>query len=131
MTQLAIVWQRLVSAGKTCERCGATEKHLQSAVLKLRQALVPLGIEPILDVREIDRSSFNEAPNESNRIWIAGKPLEQWLGARVGSSTCCSVCGDSPCRTVEVEGVVHEEVPESVIVKAALIAASGLIAGSA
>ena len=39
MTRLPIVWQRLVSAGKTCERCGATEAHLQTAVSKLRQAL--------------------------------------------------------------------------------------------
>jgi len=118
-----------VSAGKTCERCGATEAHLQTAVTKLRQALAPLNIEPTLEVREIDQSSFKETPSESNRIWMAGKPLEEWVGASVGSSTCCSVCGESPCRTVEVEGVVHEEIPEAVIVRAALVAASGLIGG--
>jgi hypothetical protein len=30
-----------------------------------------------------------------------------------------------------VEGVVHEEIPEAVIVRAALVAASGLIGGAA
>jgi hypothetical protein len=130
MTRLPIVWQRLVSGGKTCERCGATEVHLQTAVSKLRQVLAPLNIEPTFEVRDIDQSSFKETPSESNRIWIAGVPLEQLLGASVGSSTCCSVCGDAPCRTVEVEGVVHEEIPEAVIVRAALIAASGLIGRS-
>lgn len=90
-----------------------------------------MNIEPTLEVREINQSSFKETPSESNRIWVAGKPLEEWVGASVGSSTCCSVCGESPCRTVEVEGVVHEEIPEAVIVRAALVAASGLIGGAA
>lgn len=128
MTQLPIVWQRLVSAdGKTCPRCDATSQHLQSAVAKLKEALKPLNVEPILDFREVDEGSFRKEPGQSNRIWIAGKPLEEWLHASIGSSTCCSVCGDASCRTMEVEGAVYEEIPEALVVKAGLIAASGLI----
>lgn len=89
--------------------------------------LKPLNVEPILDVREVDEGSFRKEPGQSNRIWIAGKPLEEWLGANVGSSTCCSVCGEAPCRTMEVEGAVYEAIPEALIVKAGLIAASGLV----
>ena len=126
MRQLPIIWQRLVSAGGTCPRCDATYQHLQSAVVKLREALKPLNVEPILEVREISESSFRKEPTQSNRIWIAEKPLEDWLGASVGSSRCCSVCGDSPCRTVEVGGTVFEDIPEAVILKAALVAASQL-----
>jgi hypothetical protein len=125
MKQFPIVWQRLVSTdGATCLRCNATHQHLQGAVAKLRDVLKPLNLEPVLQLREIDDKSFRNRPDESNRIWIAGKPLEDWLGANVGSSTCCSVCGDAPCRTVEVEGVVFEDIPEAVILKAALIAAA-------
>lgn len=132
MTQLPFIWQRLVSAdGRTCRRCDATYRHLQSAVTKLRDALKPLNIEPTLEIQEIDEKSFRNKPAESNRIWIAGKPVEEWLGASVGSSPCCSVCGDSPCRTMEVEGAVFEDIPEAVILKAALIAASGLIGQTA
>ena len=128
MTQLPIIWQRLVSAdGRTCQRCDATYQQLQSTVAKLRDVLKPLNIEPILELREIDEKSFRTQPSQSNRIWIAGKPVEEWLDASVGSSPCCSVCGDSPCRTIEVEGAVFEEIPETLILKAALIAASGLI----
>jgi hypothetical protein len=98
MTQLPTVWQRLVSAdGKTCPRCDATSQHLQSAAAKLKEVLKPLNVEPILELREIGESSFRSNPTESNRIWIAGKPLEEWLGASIGSSSCCSVCGDTPC----------------------------------
>jgi hypothetical protein len=86
--------------------------------------LKPLNLEPVLQLREMDDKSFRNKPDESNRIWIAGKPLEDWLGANVGSSTCCSVCGEAPCRTVEVEGVVFEDIPEAVILKAAPIAAA-------
>jgi hypothetical protein len=132
MTHLSIIWQRLVSAdGKTCQRCDATYQHLQSAVGKLRDVLKPLDIEPILELREIDERSFRNKPSESNRIWVAGKPLEEWLAASVGSSPCCSVCGDTPCRTMEVEGAVFEDIPEAVIMRAALIAASGLIGQTA
>jgi hypothetical protein len=128
MKQLLIIWQRLVSTdGRTCQRCNATYQHLQTTVAKLRDVLKPLNIEPTLELREIDERSFKNKPAESNRMWIAGKPVEERLGASVGSSPCCSVCGDSPCRTIEVEGAVLEEIPEGVILKAALIAASGLI----
>jgi hypothetical protein len=128
MTPLPIIWQRLVSAdGKTCERCDATYQHLQSAVAKLRDVLKPLNVEPILELREISESSFRNEPTQSNRVWIAGKPLEKWLDASVGTSPCCSVCGDTPCRTVEVEGAIFEDIPEAFILRAALIAASELV----
>ena len=82
MKPFPIVWQRLVSTdGATCPRCGTTYQHLQSAVAKLRNVLKPLDLEPVLQLREIDDKSFRNRPDESNRIWIAGKPLEEWLGA--------------------------------------------------
>ena len=86
MSKLPITWQRLVSAGGTCPRCDATHRHLQSAVVKLREALKPLNIEPILEVREISEGSFRKEPAQSNRIWIADKPIEEWIGAGVGNS---------------------------------------------
>ena len=114
MKSLPIIWQRLVSAdGKTCDRCSATYQEMQQAVSKLKEALRPLSIEPMLEVREIDQESFEANPSESNRIWIAGRPMEEWLGARVGSSRCCSVCGESACRTVEVEGRPSRRFPRT------------------
>jgi Domain of unknown function (DUF2703) len=128
MKPLPIVWQRLVSAdGRTCDRCNSTHQEMQRAVGKLKAALAPLGIEPTLETREIDEKAFKADPFESNRIWIAGRPMEEWLGANVGSSRCCSVCGDSECRTVEVGGSKFEAIPEELVVKAALIAASQLL----
>ena len=128
MKSLPIIWQRLVSAdGRTCDRCGATQQEMQRAVSKLKQALHPLGIEPIVEIREIDEKSFRANPSESNRIWIAGKPMEEWLGARVGSSRCCSVCGESECRTVEMGAAEFETIPEALFLKAALAAAGELL----
>lgn len=128
MKPLPIVWQRLVSReGKTCNRCSATYQEMQRAIEKLRQSLRPLGIEPCLEIREMDEKSFKANPSESNRIWIAGRPMEEWLGASVGSSRCCSVCGTSECRTVEVDGTIFETIPEKLFLKAALVAASQLL----
>ena len=128
MKSLPIRWQRLISGdGKTCDRCQATFEEMQRAVGKLTQALRPLGIEPTLELKKMDEESFKANPSESNRIWIAGRPMEEWLGASIASSPCCSVCGESECRTVEVEGTVFETIPESLFLKAALVAASQLL----
>ena len=127
MKALPIVWKRLVSPdGKTCDRCGATHQEIQRAVSKLREALSPLGIEPTLEAQVLDADSFKANPSESNRVWIAGRPMEEWLGANVGSSRCCSVCGESDCRTVEVSGTVFEAIPEKLLIKAGLAAAASL-----
>lgn len=130
--RLPIVWQRLVGAdGATCRRCDATHQHLLSAITKLSEVLKRLKVELTLEVRELSEASFKNEPGQSNRIWIADKPIEDWLGASVGSSPCCSVCGDVPCRTVEVEGAVFEDIPEAMILQAALMAASGLVGRAA
>ncbi len=128
MKQLPITWQRLVSPdGRTCDRCGATFEEVQRAVTTLRDVLQPLGIEPVLETREIDDATFRANPSLSNRIWVLGEPMENWLHATVGSSRCCSVCGDTECRTVDVGGTTFETIPERLVVRAALIAASQLL----
>lgn len=128
MKSLPIVWQRLVNdEGKTCVRCGETYQEMEHAITKLQQSLRPLGIETSLEVRALDEKSFQSNPSESNRIWIAGKPMEEWLGASVGSSPCCSVCGTSQCRTVKMNGATFEAIPEKLFLQAALIAASKLL----
>lgn len=128
MISLPIMWQRLVNSdGKTCDRCDATYQAIQRAFNTLKETLLPLGIEPTLETRVIDERSFKADPSESNRIWIAGKPMEEWLGAKVGSSRCCSVCGESECRTVEVVGMTFEAIPEKLFLTAALIASAHVL----
>lgn len=128
MKQLPIVWQRLVSPdGTTCDRCSATYLEMQRALSTLEKALRPLGIAPRLEVKGIDEKTFKANPSESNRIWIAGRPMEEWLDARVGSSRCCSVCGDSECRTLEVGGTTFETITDKLLLKAALVAAAELL----
>ena len=125
MKSLSIVWQRLVdSKGQTCDRCGATYKELKQAIKKLETSLEPLGIEPIIEIREIDSARFANDPSQSNRIWIDDKPLEEWLSAGVSSSRCCNVCGDSECRTIELDNEVFEAIPAELILKAGLLAAA-------
>lgn len=128
MKKLVIVWQRLVTdAGSTCPRCGSTQQEIERALVRLKATLEPMGVEPVLETREIDQATFKAQPLESNRVWIAGRPLEAWLDGRVGSSACCDVCGDAECRTVEVDGIHYEAIPENLLVRAALIAASQLL----
>ena len=127
MHPLPIRWQRLVKDGVTCTRCGNTEVEVRRATETLREVLAPLGIEPVLQVASVDESAFAATPLESNRIWIGDRPMEDWLSGSVGSSRCCSVCGDSECRTLEIRGTTFETIPETVIVRAGLMAAAELL----
>lgn len=130
MKILPILWQRLVTEGETCQRCGSTQQNVLGAMAKLAAALGPLVIQPTLETREIDDAAFRDDPSQSNRIWVAGQPLEHWLGATVGNSPCCSVCGDLPCRTVQVGDDTYETIPEALIVSAAMMAAAQMTAPS-
>ena len=105
MATLTIRWQRLVDeSGRTCDRCGTTGQSVEAAYQLLKQSLAPLGFEVELQRIAIDRDAFAKNPIESNRIWIGDDSLEDLLGAKVGQSRCCSVCGESECRTVTVDG---------------------------
>ena len=128
MRTLTILWQRLVDASdRTCPRCSTTQQQVERAVERLTVALAPLGVEPRLEMREIAPQEFQSQPLESNRIWIAGEPLEAWLNGTPGASRCCDACGAAKCRTLEVEGTTYEAIPESLLVRAGLIAGSRLL----
>lgn len=127
MKILPIKWQRLVHGGETCPRCGETGEEVRKAVDTLNSRLSPLGIRVTLETGELDRATWQADPDRSNRIWLAGKPLEAWLEGRVGHSSCCGVCGDEECRTLELEGQTYETIPAELIVQAGLQAAAGLI----
>ena len=128
---LEIEWQRYVDEnGKTCDRCGGTEEQLNRGVETLQSALHPLGIKVTLNKKSMG-SECAKNIIESNKILIAGRPLEEWLGAKIGTSACGSCCaklGESvECRTTSVDGRTYEVIPAELIVKAGLKAASEII----
>lgn len=127
MKTLKIKWQRLVSDGQTCPRCGSTEEELKKAISALKQSLISLGIEVVLEKDELSVTEFKKDPLRSNQIWLNDRPLEDWIGGKVGQSSCCDVCGPSECRTVGVGGETYEAIPADLVIKAGLLAASQLV----
>jgi len=125
---LQIRWQRLVDEkGQTCARCGTTEAATGAAVKKLRRSLKGLDIEVVLEKVALSPAAFAKDPLESNRIWIAEKPIEEWLQATIGKSQCCGACGDAECRTITVDGRTYDAVPAELVIKAGLLASAQLI----
>jgi hypothetical protein len=125
MKKLVIEWQRLLDEQKqTCPRCGSTEQEVEKAVQELSQLLNESRVVVRLVKKAIDPETFKKDALQSNRILIAGKQLEEWLGAKTGQSRCCEVCGDAECRIVEYADETHEAIPADLIVRAALIAVS-------
>jgi len=128
MKALTIRWQRLIDeSGQTCKRCKNTGKNIEAAYQKLQKALVELGMPVTLEKITIDYSTFNNDPLQSNQVWISGKPLEEWIGGTVSQSQCCDVCGDADCRTILIGSKTFETIPEKLIIRAGLLAASDLI----
>ncbi len=121
---LTITWQRLISEGNTCPRCGSTEDELDKAALELKKKLEPLGIKVNLVKSELTLGEFKKNPIESNRILFNDESLESLISAETGQSQCCDVCGDSECRTLELNGKSHEVITTDIIVKAGLKAIS-------
>lgn len=128
MEKLIIRWQRLINeVGQTCARCSDTGRTVENAYNKLKKSLVGLDIKVELKKETLDFSTFTRDPLQSNRIWIANKPLEEWLGATVGKSKCCDVCGELECRAISINQDTFENIPEDLIIKAGLLAAAELI----
>lgn len=128
MKKLTIRWQRVVDeAGRTCDRCSNTEGSVEESFTKLNKALSALGIEVELKKERLSQSTFKKDPLQSNRIMICEKPLEDWIGATVGKSQCCAVCGESECRTISTEQNTFETIPENIIIRAGLLAAADLV----
>ena len=125
MKILTIHWQRFVNeSGQTCTRCGETGDAVDIAFDKLKKTLAELDIEVELEKKTLDLSIFTKDPLQSNRIWIGGRPLEDWIGATVGKSQCGDVCGDSECCTISIGQNTFEAIPEDLIIRAGLLAAA-------
>lgn len=118
--KLEIKWQRLIVDEETCERCSNTGDEVKKAYQKLKQTLPSLGIKVELEKEKISKKEFNKNPKASNRIFINNKALEDLIGAKVGESECCDVCGGKKCRTIEVNDNEFEVVPAETIINAAL-----------
>jgi len=125
MKTLLVEWQRLLDEQKqTCPRCSSTEQEVEKAVQELNQMLDQYGVVVSLIKKAIDPTIFKKDVLQSNKILIAGKTLEEWLGAKTGQSKCCETCGDAECRTVEYADETHEVIPADLIVRAGLMAAA-------
>ncbi len=82
MKTLVIEWQRLLDEQqKTCPRCSSTEQEVENAVNSLKQDLAPYEIDVTLWKTALDLATFKKDVLQSNKIVIAGKKLEEWLGA--------------------------------------------------
>ena len=124
---LIISWQRLISDGNTCPRCGSTESELDKAVELLKNTLGSLGVKVRLQKIELTLEEFEKNPIKSNSIYFNGTVLEDLIEAKPGKSQCCDVCGDNECRTLESEGKSYEVIPANIIIKAGLIAGAKII----
>lgn len=125
MNTLTIKWQRLVDKkGKTCPRCAATGKALEEAVRCLKLALAANKMKVSLDKKRMTEAEFQGNPLDSNVIEINGRRLEDWIGGKRRRSKCCASCGEAQCRTIDVDGHIHEAIPVPLVVRAGLVAAS-------
>jgi hypothetical protein len=127
MKSLHIEWQHIEKNGKTCRRCAETGTTLTQVVKALTEELTPKGIRVSLTETKLSKDEVSE----SNKLFFNGVALEEVLPDVTVSdnpcSSCADVCGcgdlcgtDVNCRTVVSEGVVYEDIPASLIRRAAI-----------
>jgi hypothetical protein len=128
---LTLRWQRLVDASdETCPRCSSTEQEVAKAYDHLRNSLAPAGLRVALRTDRLDERAFFESPLESNRVWVNGRSLEDWIGAQTASSPCSGSCGETECRTVSIGGATYEAIPAGLIIRAGFVAAGETLRGA-
>jgi hypothetical protein len=130
---LTLRWQRLVDEiGGTCDRCAATQDEVRLAADTLGRSLRPLNMRVVLEELPITAEECAEDTSQSNRIFIDGRSLADWLGGTIGMSPCESCCpklgSEVECRTLIVEGQIYEAIPAALIVRAGLRAAEAALA---
>ena len=117
--RLVIEWRHLVVDGATCERCGATGSEVNIAVDALTKELGALGIKVVFKETALGTDQLEE----SNKILLNGKPLEDLIDGGVTEtpcSSCSTLTGTSACcRAVEVDNQQYEEIPAWLIKRAA------------
>jgi hypothetical protein len=120
MNTLRIEWAHYEKDGVTCARCGDTGRPLKQAVDALRDELAARGIrvsftETLLAEQDIP---------QSNAVFFNGMPLEALIPGATASENHCQSCSeltgrDTRCRTVEIDGLLHEALPQALIRQAA------------
>ena len=109
--RLVIEWRHLVVDGATCERCGATGSEVRTAVDALTEELGARGIKVVFKETPLGTDQLEE----SNKILLNGKPIEDLIAGDVTETPCIScstLTGTSACcRAVEVDNQQYEEIP--------------------
>ena len=130
---LTLKWQRLVDeTGKTCRRCSDTQHEVRVAADILERSLRPLNMRLLVEELPMSPEAVAEDTSQSNRIFVEGRPLADWLGGTIGMSPCESCCPELGqnvrCRTLTVDGNTYEAIPATLIVRAGLRAADAALA---
>ncbi|MHC4695217.1 MAG: DUF2703 domain-containing protein [Planctomycetota bacterium] len=130
---LTVKWQRLVDeTGNTCGRCSDTQREVRIASDILKRSLRPLNMHVVVEEMPMSPGTVAKDTSQSNRIFVDGRPLADWLGGKIGMSPCESCCPDLgpnvKCRTLTVDGNTHEAIPAALIVRAGLRAADVALA---
>ncbi len=119
--KIKIEWRHLDKQGNTCDRCSVTGENVMDAAKLIEDNCFGGGIVSI-DFKETLLGK--DKLGESNLILINNIPIEKLLpNTTIGSSSCdsCSslVGKQVSCRTLRCGNNLVEEIPSSLIYKAA------------
>jgi hypothetical protein len=119
MDELIIEWRHYQKEGAICRRCSVTGANVRRVVEELQRELAPSGGRVVF----AETALTGEQMPQSNLILINGIPLEKLLSGAKASETPCASCGcltgkEEYCRSVELDGKTHEEIPEEMILMA-------------
>jgi hypothetical protein len=127
---LTLEWQRMIDEeGNVCCGSPGTEEAVSAARERLAKELEDSGIDVVLVRSEFTPEECMGCPERANRVLVAGRGVDFWLGADMSASPCEGFCkqalGDEgSCQNLVYEGETYEVIPAELIVKAGLTAAA-------
>jgi hypothetical protein len=137
---LTMAWHKGTDeSGNICDLSVATAEAVGQASGELRQALAEHGIDVVVEEGTFSSAYTEEDGCLCNRVWIEGRTLDEWLGAKVVKMSCAGCPGlASGCTRAAASGgcsgrtslvyggKTYEVVPANLIVMAGLVAAADL-----
>lgn len=118
--RVSIEAHRIMLDDHACDRCGESVSSALTVARQLEMELAAYNI--VVDYVEIAVEPSAHA--QSNRVFVNGRPVEEWVGGETIWTTCPS-CTDifgevACCAAIRVGDAMYDSVPPDMIRRAAL-----------
>lgn len=118
MKELKIEWRHYDEEGETCTRCNSTGDNIQKVIRAISASSDFDNAKITFEETKLKADKMSK----SNTILINGATIENILDGSASENYChscsCLAGKGSNCRTIEINDISYEAIPEEIIMRA-------------